>query len=142
MPTRKATAIWEGGLKEGKGSIKTERGITASYGFLSRFGDGSPSGTNPEELLAAAHAGCYSMALAANLEGAGTPATKIETSGACSIEKAGEGFKITKMALTVRATVPGISAETFHRAALTTKEGCPVSGALKAIPIELDAQLV
>jgi osmotically inducible protein OsmC len=142
MPTRKATAVWQGGLKDGKGSIKTERGLEAAYGFLSRFGDGSPTGTNPEELLAAAHAGCYSMALAANLEGAGTPATKIETSGACTIEKQGEGFAITKMVLTVRATVPNVSAETFHRAAEVTKLGCPVSGALKAVPIELDAKLL
>ena len=142
MPTRKATAIWEGGLKEGKGSIKTERGLTAPYGFLSRFGDGTPTGTNPEELLAAAHAGCYSMALAAALEQGGTPATKVETNGACTIEKAGEGFAITKMALTVRASVPGLTAEAFQKVALATKEGCPVSGALKAVKIELDAQLV
>ena len=142
MPTRKATAIWEGGLKDGKGSIKTERGLSASYGFLSRFGDGEVAGTNPEELLAAAHAGCYSMALGAGLEQAGTPATKIETTGACTIEKKGDGFAITGMKLTVRASVAGVDAATFQKVAQATKEGCPVSGALKAIKIELDAQLV
>lgn len=142
MPTRKATAVWEGGLKEGKGSIATERGIKSSYGFLSRFGDGSPTGTNPEELLAAAHAACFSMALGAALEGMGKPALKIETTGACTIEKAGEGFKISKMQLTVRANVPGVDDATFQQVAQKTKEGCPVSGALKAVPLEMDAKLV
>ena len=138
MTTRKATAIWEGGLK-GKGSFKTEQGIAAQYSFVSRFESGT--GSNPEELLAAAHAACYSMALAVGLEQAGTPATKIETTGACTIMKEGAGFKITKMQLTCRASVPGIDAATFEKAAQATKEGCPVSGALKAVPIELDAKL-
>jgi len=139
MATRKATAVWEGGLKGGKGSFKTEQGITAQYSFLSRFETGT--GSNPEELLAAAHASCYSMALAAGLEQAGTPATRVETTGACTVEKVGDGFKITLMKLTVRATVPGIDAATFDKAAQATKEGCPVSGALKAVKIELDAAL-
>ena len=139
MATRKATAVWEGGLKGGKGSFKTEQGISAQYSFLSRFETGT--GSNPEELLAAAHASCYSMALAAGLEQAGTPATRVETTGACTVEKVGDGFKITLMKLTVRASVPGIDAATFDKAAQATKEGCPVSGALKAVKIELDAAL-
>ncbi len=139
MPTRKATAIWEGGLKNGKGSFKTEQGIAAQYGFSSRFENGQ--GSNPEELLAAAHAACFSMALAVACEQAGKTATKIETTGACTIDKQGAGFVITKMALTCRAAVPGMDAETFQRTAQATKEGCPVSGALKAVKIELDAQL-
>src|SRR4051794_4767930 len=115
MATRKATAVWEGGLKGGKGSFKTEQGISAQYSFLSRFETGT--GSNPEELLAAAHASCYSMALAAGLEQAGTPATRVETTGACTVEKVGDGFKITLMKLTVRASVPGIDAATFDKAA-------------------------
>jgi osmotically inducible protein OsmC len=140
MGTRKATAVWEGGLKGGKGTFKTEQGIGGQYSFTSRFESGT--GSNPEELLAAAHAACYSMALAAGLEKAGTPSSKVETIGACTIEKVGDGFKITTMKLTVRASVPGIDAATFEKAAQATKEGCPVSGALKGLTIELDAKLV
>jgi osmotically inducible protein OsmC len=139
MPTRKATAVWEGGLKGGKGSFKTEQGLSAQYSFTSRFESGQ--GSNPEELLAAAHAACYSMALAVALEQNGTPATKVETVGACTIEKQGAGFAITLMKLTVRASVPGLDEATFQKAAQATKEGCPVSGALKAVKIELDAKL-
>src|SRR5215210_3369303 len=130
MPTRKATAIWEGGLKGGKGSFKGESGaIGGQYNFSSRFESGV--GSNPEELLAAAEAGCFSMALSAGLEKNGTPPTRVETTAACTIEKVGEGFKITTMKLTVRATVPGVDEATFMQAAEAMKEGCPVSAAFK-----------
>ena len=140
MPTRNASATWEGGLKGGKGSFKGESGaISGSYSFGSRFENAG--GTNPEELLAAAEAACYSMALSGGLEKAGTPAKRIETKAACTIEKQGEGFTITTMKLTVRATVPGIDKDAFQKAAHATKEGCPVSRALKGVMIELDAAL-
>lgn len=140
MPTRKASATWEGGLQGGKGSFEGESGaIGAAYSFGSRFGDSG--GSNPEELLAAAEAACYSMALAVGLEKAGTPATRVHTRAACTIDKVGEGFKITSMRLTVRAVVPGVDEQTFRQAAEATKTGCPVSQALAAVPIELDAAL-
>ena len=140
MPTRNASAQWEGGLQGGKGSFEGESGaIGGSYSFGSRFGD--QGGTNPEELLAAAEAACYSMALAAGLEKAGTPATRVQTRAACTIEKQGEGFKITTMRLRVRAQVPGIDAEAFRAAAEATKTGCPVSQALAGVDIQLEAEL-
>lgn len=142
MPTRKATAVWEGGLQKGKGSFRTETGaIQATYSFGSRF-EHSP-GSNPEELLAAAEAACYSMALSLGLERAGTPPTRIETTASCTIDRAGEGFKISTMHLVVRAAVPGTNADAFRTVAEATKDGCPVSGALKGnVAITLDAQLV
>ena len=140
MPTRNATAIWEGGLKGGKGNIKGESGaINVPFSFGTRF-ENAP-GTNPEELIAAAHAGCFSMALSAGLEKAGKPATKVETKAGCTVEKVEGGFGITGIKLTCRATVPGIDKETFQKIAQETKAGCPVSKALAAIKIELDAQL-
>jgi len=121
--------------------VRTESGaLNVPYSFGTRFGD--VKGSNPEELLAAAEAACYSMALGVGLEKAGKPAKRIETSAACTIEKVGDGFKITTMKLTVRATVPGINADEFQKAAQATKDGCPVSGALKGnVKIELDAAL-
>jgi osmotically inducible protein OsmC len=141
MPTRHATAVWEGGLQKGKGSFRGESGsIQAQFSFGSRFESGT--GSNPEELLAAADAACYSMALSAALEQAGTPATRVETSAACTIEKQGAGFAITTMALTVKASVPGIDAAAFQKIAEQTKTGCPVSSALKGnVAITLDATL-
>jgi osmotically inducible protein OsmC len=140
MPTRKAQAIWEGGLKEGKGSFKGESGaIGGSYNFGTRFGDAP--GTNPEELIAAAHSACFSMALAVGLEKAGKTATKVDTHAAVTVEKGDAGFSITGIKLTTRATVPGISKEEFQKIAEGTKTGCPVSRALAAVKIELDAQL-
>jgi len=141
MPTRRASAVWEGGLRSGKGSVKTETGtLDASYSFGSRFESGK--GTNPEELLAAAEAACFAMALSGGLEGAGTPPARIDASAACTIDKVPEGFKITTMKLTVRATVPGAAAESFQKIAQATKNGCPVSSALKGnVKIELDAAL-
>ena len=141
MPTRKASAVWEGKLRDGKGSFKGESGaLDAKYSFGTRFGE--EKGSNPEELLAAAEAACFSMALSMGLEQAGTPPTRIETSAACTVEKVGEGFKITTMHLVVRATVPGADAATFKRVAEATKQACPVSQALaNNVNITLDAQL-
>jgi len=142
MPTRKATAVWEGGLKGGKGSFKGESGaIGGQYNFSSRFESGT--GSNPEELLAAAEAACFSMALSGALEKAGTPATKIETAAACTVEPVPGGFGITKMKLTVQATVPKIDKVKFEQIANETKEGCPVSRALKGnVDITVEARLV
>jgi osmotically inducible protein OsmC len=141
MPTRKASAVWEGGLRGGKGTYKTATGlVSGSYGFGSRFEE-SP-GSNPEELLAAAHAACYSMALSGALEKAGKTATRLTTEAACTVEKVGEGFTITRMRLVVRGTVPGLDQAAFLAAAEATKDGCPVSRALKGnVAFELDAKL-
>ena len=142
MPTRKAQAVWEGGLRNGKGSFRGESGaINTSFSFGSRFEQ--TGGSNPEELLAAADAACFSMALGAALEKHGTPATRIDTDAACTIDKVGEGFKITSMRLTVRAAVPNLDQTTFERIAQETKEGCPVSQAIAGnVEIGLDAKLV
>src|ERR1700742_2902914 len=129
MPTRSASAKWEGGLMGGKGSFSGQTGLGGQYNFSSRFENGT--GSNPEELLAAAEAACYSMALSAGLEGNGTPATSVDTKASCTIDKVGDGFSITKMALEVRAVVPNIDDATFQKIAAATKEGCPVSKALK-----------
>jgi osmotically inducible protein OsmC len=140
MPTRKASATWEGGLQGGKGSFQGESGvINGAYSFGSRFGEAG--GTNPEELLAAAEAACFSMALAVGLEKNGTPATRVHTDAAATIEKIGEGFKITTMRLRVRATVPGIQDSAFQEIAEATKVGCPVSQALAGVGIDLEAAL-
>jgi lipoyl-dependent peroxiredoxin len=142
MPTRHATATWEGGLRGGKGTFAGESGVIGgNFSFTTRFGD--EKGSNPEELLAAAEAACFSMALSAGLEGRGTPATKVETSAACTVEKLEGGFTVTTMKLTVRASVPGISAEDFQTLAATTKDNCPISKAIKGnVALEFDAQLV
>lgn len=141
MPTRNASAVWEGGLRDGKGSFKGESGaISAAYSFGSRFE--SAKGSNPEELLAAAEAACYSMALSLGLEKNGTPVTRVETAAACTIEKVGEGFSVTTMKLDVRATVPGIDDATFQRIASETKDQCPISKVMKGnVAITLDAKL-
>jgi osmotically inducible protein OsmC len=141
MTTSRASAVWEGKLKDGKGSFKAASGaFGGNYSFRTRF-EGA-AGTNPEELIAAAHAACVSMALSGGLEGAGTPATRIETVAACTVDKVGAGFKITTMALTIRGKVPGIDQAKFQKAAEGAKDGCPVSGALKGnVKITLDAKL-
>jgi lipoyl-dependent peroxiredoxin len=141
MPTRHASASWEGGLRAGKGTFAGESGaIGGNFSFVTRFGD--EKGSNPEELLAAAEAACFSMALSASLEGKGTPATRVETQAACTVEKVGDAFTVTTMKLTVRATVPGISNEDFQAIAAATKDGCPISKAIKGnVTLELDAQL-
>lgn len=141
MPNRKASAVWEGGLKGGKGTFKGETGgIGGQYSFSSRFEEGT--GSNPEELLAAAHAACFSMALSAQLEGNGTPPQRVETTAVCTVEKVGAGFKITTMKLTTRATVPNVDAGRFQELAAAAVEGCPVSQALKGnLNVQLDATL-
>lgn len=139
MPVRKASAVWNGGLKGGNGSFRGETGLSGSYSFGSRFENAS--GSNPEELLAAAEAACFSMALSGALEKSGTPPTKIETTGACTVEKVGDGFTITRIALTVNATVPNADKSTFDRLVQETKAGCPVSRALKGVDIQVEARL-
>lgn len=142
MPTRNASATWEGGLQKGKGSFKGESGVIAgSYSFGTRFGE--EKGTNPEELLAAAEAACFSMALSLGLEKNGTPPTRVETKAACTVEKVGEGFSITRIKLDVRAQVPGIEEKKFREIAEGTKTGCPVSKAFaNNVKLEMDAKLV
>ena len=141
MRIRKASAQWEGGLKGGKGSFAGESGvIQGAYDFGSRFGEAK--GTNPEELIGAAHAACFSMALSGALEAAGHAPTKVATGADVSVDKdpAG-GFKITGITLTVRATVPGIDDAVFQEKVAATKTGCPISKALAAVPIEVVATL-
>lgn len=142
MPTRKASAVWEGGLRGGKGTFKGESGgINGNYSFGSRFEEGT--GSNPEELLATAHAACVSMALSGQLERNGTPPTRVETNASCTVEKVGDGFRITTMKLSVRATVPNIDAAKFQELATAAKDGCPVSQALKGnLTVQLEAVLL
>ncbi len=140
MPTRRGRATWEGGLQGGKGSYEGESGgVAGVYTAGSRFAD--QSGSNPEELLAAAHAACYSMALSLGLEKAGHTPQRVQTEAACTVERVGEGFTITTMKLTTRATVPGIESAKFQELAKAAKEGCPVSRALAGVQIDLDATL-
>ena len=140
MPTRSASATWEGGLRGGNGSFKGQTGLGGSYSFGSRFQDAI--GSNPEELLAAAEAACFSMALSGGLEKAGFSPTSVETKADCTVEKVGEGFKITTMKLTTTATVPNLDDAQFQAIAQATKEGCPVSSALKGnVAIDLPATL-
>ena len=142
MPTRNASAVWEGGLRGGKGSFSGESGaVSGEYSFGSRFADAG--GTNPEELLAAADAACYSMALSGALEKAGMRPERVETSAACTIEKVGDGFRITTMRLRVRASVPGADRDAFKDLAEATKDSCPISAALLGnVHIEVEAQLL
>jgi osmotically inducible protein OsmC len=141
MPTRNATATWEGGLQKGKGRFEGESGvIKGSYSFNTRFG--TEKGTNPEELLAAAHAACFSLALSVGLEQSGKPATSVETRAACTVEKVGEAFKITTMKLDVRAKVPNFDQAAFQHVLEGAKKACPVSNALAGVKIEVNAQLV
>ena len=142
MPTSKASATWEGKLRDGKGHFSAGSGAFAGdYSAATRF-EGA-KGTNPEELIAAAHASCLSMALSLALEKAGTPPTRVTTNAHCTIDKVGEGFKITTMRLEVRGEVPGIDAAKFQEVAEAAKNGCPVSGALRNnVDLQLDAQLV
>jgi osmotically inducible protein OsmC len=141
MPTRNASAVWEGKIRDGKGKFSGESGaVEAAYSFGTRFGEAK--GSNPEELLAAAEAACFSMALSGNLERAGSPPTRIETRAACTVSQVPDGFKITTMHLVVRAQVPGIDAAAFARVAEETKKTCPVSMALAGnVEITVDAQL-
>ena len=140
MPTRKASAEWNGGLKGGNGSFRGESGLAGSYTFGSRFENAK--GSNPEELLAAAEAACFSMALSGALEKNGTPPTKVETSAGCTVERGTDGFVITKIALDVKVSVPKIDKASFDRIVQETKVGCPVSKALKAVDIQVQAAMV
>lgn len=138
MAIRKASAVWNGGLKGGNGSFRAESGLSGTYSFGSRFENAG--GSNPEELLAAAEAACFSMALSGALEKNGTPPTKVETAGACTIEKVGNGFEITRISLTVKASAK-VDKAAFDRIVQETKVGCPVSKALKAVSIDVQATL-
>jgi osmotically inducible protein OsmC len=141
MPTSSADAVWEGVLRSGRGHFKAGSGaFEGDYSFATRFE--SARGTNPEELIAAAHAACLSMALSGVLEKKGSPPTRISTRASCTVEKSGEGFKITRMRLEVKGKVPGIDQAAFQRAAEDAKQGCPVSTALQGnVQLELDARL-
>jgi osmotically inducible protein OsmC len=141
MVTSTASAIWEGGLKNGNGRFDAGSGaFNGVYSAPTRF-EGAP-GTNPEELIAAAHAACLSMALSAGLERAGTPATRIATKATATLERLEAGFRLTKMNLEVRGQVPGIDQAAFRKAAEAAKDGCPVSNALKGnVAFQLEATL-
>lgn len=140
MPVRTAQARWEGKIREGKGKMKLGSGaFEGNYSFGSRFEEAP--GTNPEELIGAAHAGCFSMALSLFLENAGYTAKVIETTAKVHIEKAGEGFKITRIELATEADIPDIDEDTFQEQARQAKEKCPVSQALAGTEITLTARL-
>ena len=141
MKKRSASAIWTGGLKDGKGTISTETGVLkdTAYSFSTRFEDAV--GTNPEELLGAAHASCFTMALSGQLGAAGMTAQRLATTAIVTIDKQDGGFGITGIHLDLTAKIPGASADAFMKAAQAAKEGCPLSKALKAVPITMDAKL-
>ncbi len=138
---RTATAHWSGGLKDGKGTVSTQSGVLnqTQYSFSTRFENGV--GTNPEELIAAAHAGCFSMALSAQLGNAGMTAESIDTKATLTLDKTDAGFTITKVHLNVEVKIPGADQAKFDEAALGAKKGCPVSRVLNA-EITMDAKLV
>jgi osmotically inducible protein OsmC len=141
MPIRKSQAIWEGKLKSGKGTVKLGSGTyEGDYSFDSRFQEGE--GTNPEELIAAAHAGCFSMALAQGLEQAGYEPEQIKTVAYVSIDKVGDGFRITTIDLKTEGRVQGIEEKEFLEQAEAAKRGCPVSQALAGAQIRMEAKLL
>jgi osmotically inducible protein OsmC len=137
---RKGSAVWNGGLKDGKGTVSTASGIlnNAPYSFVTRFEN--EKGTNPEELIGAAHAGCFSMALSAQLNNAGLKPERIATEATVTLEKLEAGFAVTTVHLQVSARVPGASQEQFNTAANNAKAGCPISKLLNA-KITMDAKL-
>jgi osmotically inducible protein OsmC len=137
---RKASAVWKGGLKDGRGMISTDSGVLSDtqYSFSTRFEEGT--GTNPEELIAAAHAGCFSMALSGQLGNAGMTAENINTKATVTLEKTDAGFTITAVHLDVTARIPGADRQAFETAANNAKAGCPVSRLLKA-QITMEATL-
>jgi osmotically inducible protein OsmC len=140
MPARTGTANWSGNLVDGKGHVKLGSGaFEGSYDWRSRSGDGA--GTNPEELIAAAHAGCYAMALSHLLSEAGHVPTSVNASAKVHLEKVGDGFEIPLIELSVEAVVPGVDKAKFHELAEGAKAGCPVSKALKGPRITLTATL-
>ena len=138
---RSASAVWQGGLKEGKGNISTQSGTLAEaqYSFGTRFENGV--GTNPEELIAAAHAGCFSMALSAQLTGANMVPERIATTAVVTLEKTEAGFTVTRIHLTTKAKVPGVEKAKFDELAQAAKAGCPISRLLAAAKITMDATL-
>ena len=141
MPKRTASARWDGSLQEGAGTMRMASGAyEGAYSFQSRFEEGD--GTNPEELIAAAHAGCYSMALSGELGKAGITPESVETEATVHLDKVDDGFAIKRIDLQTRVSAPGVDDSTFQQAAEAAKKGCPVSLALAAVDsIELDAQL-
>lgn len=141
MPARTATARWQGGLRDGNGTMRLGGGaFEGAYSFASRFEEGT--GTNPEELLGAAHAGCFSMALSAGLERAGFPPNRVETTATVHLVPAdGGGFRIGRIDLTTAADVPGIESAAFQEQAEAAKANCPVSKALAGVDIQLQASL-
>jgi lipoyl-dependent peroxiredoxin len=142
MPKRTASARWDGSLQDGAGTMRMASGAyEGAYSFQSRFEEGD--GTNPEELIAAAHAGCFSMALSAGLGQAGYEPESVETEATVQIDRVGDGFAITHILLRSRARVPGINTDEFQQQAEAAKEGCPVSKALAGVDsIELEAELL
>ena len=141
MAVRTSEAEWRGNLREGQGTMKLGSGAyEGSYSFASRFESGK--GTNPEELIAAAHAGCYSMALSAGLSKAGFTPTRVHTTASVHLEPVEGGFGITRIELHTEAQIPGINNDTFQQQAEAAKKGCPVSKALAGTQITLDAKLV
>ncbi len=141
MPTRSASAVWEGDLKSGKGKMKLSSGAwEGAYSFASRFEEGT--GTNPEELAAAAHAGCFSMALSHGLATAGHKPTQVSTTAKVHLEKRPEGFRIPVIELVTEAVVPGIDEKTFREQAEAAKKGCPISNLFTGAEIRLNARLV
>ena len=142
MPTRKADAEWRGNLAEGSGRLRVGSGVfDGPYSFKSRFEEGQAA-TNPEELIGAAHAGCFTMALTAQLSRSGLTPTRIHTRAKVTLERVGEGFSITRIELETEAQVPGIDDATFQRNALDAKQNCPVSKALAGTEIHLNARLL
>ncbi len=140
MIVRTSSAVWEGGLLKGKGNMKVGDGVfEGKYSFASRFESGK--GTNPEELIGAAHAGCFSMALSMILEQAGYKPEKIATTAKVKVDKIAEGFKITEIDLDTEGRVPGITEEIFREKAEIAKKGCPVSMALTGVDIKLETRL-
>ena len=140
MPVRSADAVWEGDVPSGKGTMRFGGGaFEGQYSFSSRFEEGS--GTNPEELIGAAHAGCFSMALSGGLERAGHTANSIDTTARVHLERADSGFRISRIELSATADVPGIDDAAFREQAETAKANCPVSKALTGVDIQLDARL-
>ena len=137
---KNGSAVWQGGLRDGKGTVSTESGALAEapYGFAIRF-EGK-TGTNPEELIAAAHASCFAMALSNILGGAGHTAERLDSRATVTLDKVGEGFEITKSHIVLKATIPGIEQATFAELAAKAKAECPVSKLLRA-EISLDATL-
>jgi lipoyl-dependent peroxiredoxin len=141
MPIKKANAEWNGNLAEGKGVVSVESGLftNSNYTAAKRFGD--EKGTNPEELVGAAHAACYSMALSHGLASNGFKPVSVKTEDKVHLEKVGDGFSITKIEVNVEADVPGIDNATFQKFAEDTKKGCPVSKALTGVEFILNAKL-